>query len=514
MIISDSFVNSAIVTLLHNRATVDNKMFTAMLEILDSTKDKNGSFNVSVDVQNKIRCVYKFISLRLKGFDNKYIISDMENVELFNNELQSIKTLINMDFDDDSVRNHKKEFENSCETFKLDSVRNMILKLADDIKNKDSKFELASEFNEYTHNIISEINAESNNIKRMRLYTNSNRCVIGVDVKKVYELASIECVNINRTPTGYKLLDNNVLHGGFKKGCIYIIAGGTGAGKSTMMSNFFVNASKIKSEDKKLFIYFSFENTMSQAMERIHCPYFNQNVKDYHYNLLTDTSFAEICDEQFKIDMEKNNSLISCEAYASNSVSVSDLYPIIDNIIQENKCDNIKGIYVDYLRLIKSSHTSIRKDYRIDLGERVTDLRNLAVQYKCPVITATQTNRAGIEPTSSNVLSLNYVGESHQISENSDFIMVVASSPDKNVVFSKICKNRDGDNNIPIDWTVDFGYYKFKDCDYASKTFNIGSNNNIPDGIEIVGSNTIKNNKKNNKKNVNNNITSNEVTIY
>ncbi len=81
----------------------------------------------------------------------------------------------------------------------------------------------------------------------------------------------------SKTSTGFKLLDDEILWGGYEPSRLYVWGGGSGAGKSTLLNNSLLNAAvknsllmdesiKVQSskEIEKVFVYVTMENTIEE----------------------------------------------------------------------------------------------------------------------------------------------------------------------------------------------------------------------------------------------------------
>ena len=62
------------------------------------------------------------------------------------------------------------------------------------------------------------------------------------DYDKVKEMILRKYDKSNKTPTGFPLIDNEILYGGYEPSRLYVWGGGSGAGKSTMLNNTIINS--------------------------------------------------------------------------------------------------------------------------------------------------------------------------------------------------------------------------------------------------------------------------------
>lgn len=121
---------------------------------------------------------------------------------------------------------------------------------------------------------------------------------------------------------------------------------------------------------------------------------------------------------------------------------------------------NVGCLIVDYADIL--GNNSRYKEKRLVLGETYRALRNLAVELKIPVITATQMNRSAL-PTieSGKLLDESFIAESYDIMRTIDAGVTINSSKadiGNNRSMLYVCKNRDGrvgdKINFKIDWSI------------------------------------------------------------
>jgi len=146
--------------------------------------------------------------------------------------------------------------------------------------------------------------------------------------------------------------------------------------------------------------------------------------------------------------------------FPATTISSLDLMGVVDDVMEEYGHENIAGLYIDYLDLLK---TDTRYDiYRLELGHITLALKTLAVQFNIPVITGTQLGRSAYKINQSSDLGVDQISESIKKVEHADFVGLLAKDPiDDFLVHGKIGKNRSGKSNVSIDFKVDFSRFKF-----------------------------------------------------
>jgi replicative DNA helicase len=323
------------------------------------------------------------------------------------------------------------------------------------------------------------------------LYTNmmeSNRAVLieeasSLDlVKDNYERA-ISMIKekydkTNKTSTGFPFFDNDILYGGFDKSRLYVFGGGSGSGKSTMLNNLITRSATSGSiylegkqnlkDIERVYIYITLENTIEEALLRTYMPMFNASLRDVLKEISTDEKAFEHMKAKILEELAKNRSTIIMKYFPAMSISAVDIMGIVDDVISEYGKDVIKGLYIDYLDLLK---TDTKYDlYRMELGHITLSLKSLAVEYNIPVITATQLGRSAYKIRDSKELGVEQIGESIKKVEHADFVALLGKDPtDQSLVHGKIGKNRAGRANVAVDFKVDFSMYKFISAMAASE---------------------------------------------
>jgi len=293
------------------------------------------------------------------------------------------------------------------------------------------------------------------------------------DFTPVIDMITKKYEKTNKTPSGFRLLDSpEYLNGGYEPSRLYIWGGGSGAGKSTMLNNSIYRAAlshslltidggkpPVKGEINNVYIYVTLENTIEEALMRTYQPMFDKTIPNMIDDIKNNVPIGKIMLDE----LAKNSSTIMMKYFPAMSISTLDLMGVVDEAIEKYGADSIKGLYVDYLDLLK---TDTKYDiYRLELGHITLALKTLAVQYNIPVITATQLARRVYNIQESRELSLDQMSESIKKVEHADFIGLLGKDQnDNSIVHGKIGKNRAGKSNIALQFQVDFSRFKFIDA--------------------------------------------------
>jgi replicative DNA helicase len=457
-------------------------LYRDILEIL-TFSEKRETYEIPVDVKSKLECLRKISQMLL---DDRTIDSIKDSISLSEKfkdhigylDLKASEDLREADFQDflRQVRIRKKIsalFEN------YDQLNNVL----DSIKDGtfDSIDDLVEDYEVTIKTLYSNMMEAQRSVTieaaaSLDLVEDNYDHVIDM-IKKKYERTS-------KTPTGFALLDNKVMIGGYEPSRLYIWGGGSGAGKSTMLNNTIIRSATIDpsqdttlaskfspGEISRVYVYITMENTIEESLMRTYQPLFNKTSQ----GMLRDISSGVDIKKRITDSLSKCGSTIVMKYFPAMSVSALDIMGVVDDVIDRYGKDAIAGLYIDYLDLLK---TDTKYDmYRLELGHITLSLKTLAVQYNIPVITGSQLGRRVYTIEQSQELNLDQMSESIKKVEHSDFVGLLAlDKSDKGIVHGKVGKNRAGENNINLDFTVDFSRFKFVDVNMcANKQKNDGT---------------------------------------
>jgi archaellum biogenesis ATPase FlaH len=189
--------------------------------------------------------------------------------------------------------------------------------------------------------------------------------------------------NNGQIPTGWKNFDKK-LFGGFNRGELNIFAGGSGAGKSLFLQNLAVNYA----EQGLNVCYVTLELSEKLTAMRLDA-------------LMTETPTREIYKDldtvDLKVKMKAKASGKLRIKYIPSGATALDIRTYIKEFeIQNNKkCD---VVLIDYLDLLMPINKRVSPSDLFVKDKYVSEeLRNLAVDTNCLMITASQLNRASVE---------------------------------------------------------------------------------------------------------------------
>lgn len=236
----------------------------------------------------------------------------------------------------------------------------------------------------------------------------------------------------NKLKSGLKYL-NKMLKGGFESERFYLFLGQTGGFKSGILLNIVLwiceyNKIKTKSGKKPIVLYVTQENTIKETIVRmVSLAGLNEEINNY-----SNKEIIEAIKEKFSYF----NSDIEIPTFKliykpNKSISTDDLYDLIDKT--EDEGYEVIALVHDYIKRIKSAEYN--KEYRLELGNIVDEMKVLAKEKGIPVISASQLNRDAIKIIENAIqsgvtdigkkLGSSNVGESWAVNENSDYIFII-----------------------------------------------------------------------------------------
>ena len=162
-------------------------------------------------------------------------------------------------------------------------------------------------------------------------------------------------------------------------------------------------------------------------------------------------------DEVLESISDLEGSLIIKE-YPTKTASCNTIRAHIEKLKKRNQ--KIDMIIVDYADLLRS--VSNFKEKRDELGSIYEDLRAIAQENKCPLWTASQTNRAGLN---AEVVTMESISEAFNKCFVADFICSISRTiRDKNANTARlfIAKNRNGPDGLVFPMFIDTSTVQLK----------------------------------------------------
>lgn len=255
---------------------------------------------------------------------------------------------------------------------------------------------------------------------------NDNNC--GHDYKMDFE-ERYQIKARNPVSTGWQLMDD-ITHGGAGKGELGVVIAATGGGKSIALCHLSAQAVA----DGKTVVYYTLELSEEVVGQR----------HDAWMTGISLNALSAYKEEIFDKVKDVEGELI-VKNYPTQSASIATLERHLEKLIMLGK--SIDMIVVDYGDLLKPTKSYQQK--RMELSDIYEELRGLAGKYECPVWTASQTNRSGLN---AEIITMEAISEAYAKCFCADFIFSISRTiEDKNQNTGRIfiAKNRNG-----IDATV------------------------------------------------------------
>ena len=232
----------------------------------------------------------------------------------------------------------------------------------------------------------------------------------------------------NPVTTGWPLIDN-ICQGGLGQKELGVVIAPTGAGKSMALVHLGTQALK---EGKTVIHY-----TLELQDTVVGCRY---------DSCLTRIELGDLMTFKEKIYEEVQNieGHLIIKEYPTKSASTHTLKTHLERL--RMKDISIDMIIVDYADLLRP--VTPQREKRNELESIYEELRGLAQEYKCPVWTASQTNRSGLN---AEVITMESISEAFNKCFVSDFIFSISRTTDDKLMNTGrvfIAKNRNGPDGI------------------------------------------------------------------
>ena len=251
----------------------------------------------------------------------------------------------------------------------------------------------------------------------------------GYDYIKDFEARFIERAR-NPVTTGWAKIDK-ITKGGLGQGELVVVVAPTGAGKSHVLVHLGAQALK----QGKNVVHFTLELADTSVAQRYDA-------------CLTGIPLDELInqkDEVYDVIKDIDGQLIVKE-FPTKSASVVTLKNHLEKIRQTEM--EIDMVVVDYGDLLKSSTVRRNSEKRHELESIYEELRGLGQEFGCPVVTASQTNRKGLNE---EVITMESISEAFNKCFVADFIISLSRTiKDRNSNIARIfvAKNRNGPDGI------------------------------------------------------------------
>ena len=253
-------------------------------------------------------------------------------------------------------------------------------------------------------------------------------------------------------PTGITQLDKKeILNGGLARGEIGVITAPTGVGKSHFLVNVGANALKVG----KNVVHYTFELTETSVGVRY----------DSHLCDINSSEVYERKEEVLNNYKENNFGRLIIKEYPTGSASVVTIRNHLEKLAMKDFVPSL--IVIDYADIMRStrSYDSLRHELKLIYEE----LRNLAMEMKIPIWTASQANR---EAADKEVVGLDNMSEAYGKAMVADVVVSLSRKQlEKSTGAGRlfVAKNRAGKDGVLFPVRIDTSKSKITVIDDPSE---------------------------------------------
>ncbi len=270
----------------------------------------------------------------------------------------------------------------------------------------------------------------------------------------------------NKIETGLEHLDY-ILRGGIPEKTLGVIMAGTGVGKSLFMCS--ISSSLLERGRNVLYI------TMEMAEEKI-AQRIDQNLLDMTQEEL-DSIGKESFLKRFQNLRTKTQGKLIVKEYPTGMATAAHFRSLLKELdMKKNFVPEL--ICVDYLNICNSLSVSKNANSYEKIKAIAEELRALAMEFNIPVLTATQTNRQGMNDAD---VGMTDVSESFGLPMTADYFFAMTTNDqlrDDNLIRFSQLKNRYGDPADRRNWLLGVDYTHMKVTDIKEQPTHIEAQNN------------------------------------
>lgn len=246
---------------------------------------------------------------------------------------------------------------------------------------------------------------------------------------------------VRRIKTGMTGLDK-VMKGGLGNGELGVIIAPPNRGKSFALIN--IGAGAV-AEGFNV-VHYTLEMPEEQVAKR-----YDQRLLNKDFEYMTENSSKVLTALKNMQKVTKGELII--KRYPARSCSINTIRGHLTRLmIQKNFRPDL--IVIDYGDLVQPlRHYS---DKRFELESVYLDMRDLGVEYECPVWTASQANRGSM---SKKIITMEDLAEAFNKANIADFMLAICQTTEEkedNIMRFYVAKQRDGVASITLDGDIDY----------------------------------------------------------
>lgn len=353
--------------------------------------------------------------------------------------LTTVATILRSDMDDESdiikkqVRDYFVKIQSSQKVSDAEFVKDVSLEFCKKQKLKEA---IMKSVDLLQRSSFDEIRATIDDALKL-----GNDNDFGYDYKVDFE-KRFEIRIRNPVTTGWDMIDG-LCHGGLGRGELGVVIAPTGAGKSMVLSHLGAQAVL----EGRTVVHYTLELADTVVATRYDSCITGVPLSDVR-------SFKEQILEKIS-DIEGE---LIVKEYPTKSASVATLKNHLEKVQRSGK--NIDMVIVDYGDLLRPKRNY--KERRTELETIYEELRGLAQEFDCPLWTASQTNRSGLN---AEVITMESISEAFNKCFVADFIFTVSRTvAHKNTNSGRffVAKNRNGPDGLIYPIFMDTSRVKIK----------------------------------------------------
>ena len=266
----------------------------------------------------------------------------------------------------------------------------------------------------------------------------------GHDFIKDFE-ARYEIKARNPVSTGWDKIDS-ITRGGIGTGELGVVIAPTGAGKSMALAHL----GAIAAQSGKHVVHYTLELSETITGQR-------------YDSCISEIPLSQLFERKHEVleDISDIEGSLVIKEYPTRTASSNTIRRHLEKLKKQNR--KIDLIIVDYADLLKPMKSY--KEKRNELESIYEDLRAIAQEFHCPLWTASQTNRSGLN---AEVVTMESISEAFSKCFVADFICSISrTTRDKNNNLARmfIAKNRNGPDGLIFTMHMDAGCVSLKVID-------------------------------------------------
>lgn len=451
-----------------NKRSLKKDVFQNILDILYFCNKKE-KIDIPINIKNKVDCLKTICELRVEGKDLNEIYDSISFSNKYEQLLDYIKIRIDQKLEKDALKSNIEQIKLRKKFIDLLPNYDKIQKFMDSAKNNsfDSLNQYVKEYEEITKEMYTTVM----NSNRLEYVANcSSLDLINDEYDTAIDLIKQKYDRKNTLPTGIPLFDNEIFNGGYAKSRLYIYGGGPGTGKSILMLNKWlcqVTGTRVdgvsipflnsyKETEKEVYLFITLENQIDETLLRAYqCMSCKEEIAALR-DISDGINIKNDVTKKFRKDV-----IPIIKFFPKYSIGCLDIINVIHDIENQYGSGCVRVLYIDYLDLLKSD---IKTDmYRLELGYISSGLKDIAVEYNLPLISASQLNKSIFE-TQPTAFNLGMISESMKKVDNADFISMMLKDRVDNLIHMRIGKNRSGPSEISLDLKVAYPMFKVQNA--------------------------------------------------